>query len=446
MTMRSTGVSVITLLFAASLAAQQPHVATPVDQLLAQYWAAHPEVHDHHNHHMIAEMETPKPAVEAIAPTAGTAKRFTVTAHGSDNSGVASFGFTIDPPDFVVNQGDSVTIDFKIANGTHGFLLEQYFQGGTRTSTTINFIASTPGEFTYVCTNSLCGLGHPNMVGTFTVNAPASPPSIASFTPTTGTTSGGTVVAITGTNFASGATVKFGDAAAVSTTVNSSTSISAISPAHAAGDVTLTVTNPDGQSAAFGTFTFAVPGPAITSITPPTGSNAFTTITISGSGFVSGATVTIGGAPAESTTFVDSSTIKAVTPPGPVDLSSTSAKDVTVINPNGQSVTRNGGFTYSLLAPVVSEIFPGGATPNGGSTIAITGSGFSTGVSTTVTFGGVAGTNVHVISPVLLTVVAPAHAAGTVDLAVTVGSNTATAKSAFTYQTPAKKRRSLEPR
>ena len=58
MNMRSLAIGVFALILALPLAAQTVHRATPVDQLLAQYWAAHPEMmHEHHNHHSIADME-----------------------------------------------------------------------------------------------------------------------------------------------------------------------------------------------------------------------------------------------------------------------------------------------------------------------------------------------------------------------------------------------------
>ncbi len=68
------------------------------------------------------------------------------------------------------------------------------------------------------------------MSGEMTVTAPATPPTVTSFLPHSGSTAGGSVVAISGTNFQNGATVSFGDASAVKVTVNSATSISAISP------------------------------------------------------------------------------------------------------------------------------------------------------------------------------------------------------------------------
>jgi hypothetical protein len=59
---------------------------------------------------------------------------------------------------------------------------------------------------------------------------------------------GGTGVTITGTNFVTGATVTFGGTAATNVAVTNSTTITATTPAHAAGAVTVTVTNPDTQS------------------------------------------------------------------------------------------------------------------------------------------------------------------------------------------------------
>ena len=63
-----------------------------------------------------------------------------------------------------------------------------------------------------------------------------------------GTANGGTAVTITGTGFLAGATVKLGGTAATGVTVVSSTSITATTPAHAAGAVSVVVTNTDAQS------------------------------------------------------------------------------------------------------------------------------------------------------------------------------------------------------
>jgi hypothetical protein len=73
-------------------------------------------------------------------------------------------------------------------------------------------------------------------------------PTVSGVTPSSGTTAGGTQVSISGTGFASGATVTFGGTLATNLIVNNSTTITATTPAHAAGGVDVIVTNSDGQS------------------------------------------------------------------------------------------------------------------------------------------------------------------------------------------------------
>ena len=74
----------------------------------------------------------------------------------------------------------------------------------------------------------------------FTFVTPA--PAVTSVSPTSGTTHGGTVVTITGTDFTGATAVDFGSDAASAYTVNSSTSITATTPAESAGTVDTTVT------------------------------------------------------------------------------------------------------------------------------------------------------------------------------------------------------------
>jgi len=68
---------------------------------------------------------------------------------------------------------------------------------------------------------------------------------------------------LTGTNFAPGATVTLGGSAATAVTVVSATTITATTPAHAAGVVNVVVTNPGTQSATLvNGFTYLAPGPS----------------------------------------------------------------------------------------------------------------------------------------------------------------------------------------
>lgn len=73
-------------------------------------------------------------------------------------------------------------------------------------------------------------------------------PTIATISPTSGEETGGEIVTITGTGFAAGTTVKFGDVDASNVTIDSTTTIMATAPAHAVGPVTISVSNTSGTA------------------------------------------------------------------------------------------------------------------------------------------------------------------------------------------------------
>jgi hypothetical protein len=72
-------------------------------------------------------------------------------------------------------------------------------------------------------------------------------PRVISIAPNSGTTAGGTLVTITGTGFAAGASVNIGGAPAAAAVFASSTSIHATAAPHAPGRADVEVVNPDGQ-------------------------------------------------------------------------------------------------------------------------------------------------------------------------------------------------------
>ena len=85
---------------------------------------------------------------------------------------------------------------------------------------------------------------------------------------------------------------------------------------------------------------------------------------------------------------------------------------------------------YANLA--ITNVTPPTGTVSGGETVTIHGFGIFPGGGT-VTFGGVSATSVSATSPITLTAVVPAHAAGTVDVAYTQDGNTVTIVDGFTY-------------
>jgi len=167
------------------------------------------------------------------------------------------------------------------------------------------------------------------------VVAPA--PTLTSINPVAGPTAGGTVVTFTGTNFAAGCGAFFGTTPAASTTVSNSTTILATTPAHPAGTVDVSVSCPGGTPSLPNAFTFA-PAPSITNVQPSAAAPG-TEVTITGSNFQNGATVTFGGTPSNSVIFVDASTLRAIVPNVPAGPAA-----VTVTNPDSQSATFD-GFT-----------------------------------------------------------------------------------------------------
>lgn len=236
---------------AAAVFAAEPHRATPLHQLLERF-----------GHLQAQQREPAVPAVSALPAEGDAVRTFDLTAR--------SFEFVVTPSPFVVSQGDTVTLRVSVpasdsASSGHGFFLERYIEdfvpiprGQSRSFT---FTATTPGTFTYFCTNASCGSGHTSMVGTFTVLAAAPPPTITSISPASGPAAGGTTVTISGTNFATGATVRFGSTAATTVTVAGSTTITAVAPPQAPGKVVVSVTNPDGAQATFDGFTYVGTAP-----------------------------------------------------------------------------------------------------------------------------------------------------------------------------------------
>jgi Glycosyl hydrolases family 16/IPT/TIG domain len=112
---------------------------------------------------------------------------------------------------------------------------------------------STPGSYSATAPNS-SGSWVMQMVAfraSGTGGQGSSPaPTVSAISPNTGTVNGGTAVTVTGTGFLSGAAVTIGGAAATGVTVVSSTSITAKTPAHAAGAADVVVKNTDNQTGA----------------------------------------------------------------------------------------------------------------------------------------------------------------------------------------------------
>jgi hypothetical protein len=198
---------------------------------------------------------------------------------------------------------------------------------------------------------------------------PPAPPTITSFTPTSGGL--GLSVSISGTGFTGTNAVSFGGVAASAFTIQSDNLIIAIVNSGASGSVQ--VTGPGGTGTLAG-FRF-IEIPVINSFTPTSGP-AGATVTIRGSGFTGVSSVTFGGVAASTFTVESDSVIAAIVNTGASGV-------VEVTSPGGTATLA--GFQF-FAAPVINTFSP---TSGGlGITVLISGTGF-TGANS-VSFGGVA--------------------------------------------------------
>jgi hypothetical protein len=168
--------------------------------------------------------------------------------------------------------------------------------------------------------------------------------------------------------------------------------------------------------------------PVITAVTPSSGPTAGgTTVTLTGSGFMTGSIVKFGGNPA--TVISNSGTTMVVkTPPG-----TAGPKDVSVANPHASSVL-TGGFTY-VPAPTISSVVPTTGPTSGGTTVVITGTGFNP--AATVSLGDAGAGVTDRSGSTSITITTPAGSVGPRDVKVTnPDGQVATAAGAFTYVEP----------
>lgn len=187
-------------------------------------------------------------------------------------------------------------------------------------------------------------------------------PTLTTVSPSSGPTFGGTSVTLTGTGFTGATGVTFDGVPATGVVVVSDTTITMTTPAGAAGAAgaaDVVVVLPGADATKLDGYTYVAP-PVATGITPdsgPTGGGQ--TVTITGSGFVSGGTtVTFDGVPATGVTVVSSTQLTAVTPPG-----TRGPADVVVTTAGGSSAP----LDYTYVAGAGSGGSGGGGSGGGGS-------------------------------------------------------------------------------
>ena len=243
------------------------------------------------------------------------------------------------------------------------------------TKMTVSYTSNgTAGSRTFTVTNPDTG----SDTATLTVK---SAPTITSISPSGVGASSTNTLTVTGTGFVAGATISVSSGTVSNATVvNSTTATVTLTSGSSTGSKSLTLTNPDGGAASS---TFTVNGaPTISSITTLACSATTQTLTITGTGLVTGASVsdtagdTFGSVVANGANT--SATVSGVIRNGAVG----SARTLTFTNPDGGSVTKSLAVT-NCSTPSISTVTPGSGSINAPLTITLSGSGFLQGLTVT---------------------------------------------------------------
>jgi hypothetical protein len=255
-------------------------------------------------------------------------------------------------------------------------------------------------------------------------------PIVKSVSATSGSTAGGLRVTVRGTDFTHVSGVLFGGVLGRSLKVLSSTTLQVTSPAHTPVMVHLHVRTDHGTSDwRPAPFRYISP-PAVTSVSPSTGATTgATSVQIRGTDFVKVTKVLFGTVAAPVQAGSTATLLRVSAPP-----QAAGRVDVRVLTAYGTSrVVAADGFTYGA-APAVTGLTPGVGPAAGGTTVTLQGTDLSS--VTAVRFDGVAGTNLQVLSSQSVSVVAPSHAAGSVNVVAVspYGASASGPASVFRYQ------------
>jgi IPT/TIG domain len=168
----------------------------------------------------------------------------------------------------------------------------------------------------------------------------------------------------------------------------------------------------------------------VTLISPNTGSTLGSgPVTIRGTGFQSGATITLDGA-ATNVTVVNDTIVTATASPH-----AAGTVDVVVTNPGGETSRLAGGYTYVTVPQLsVTAVSPNVGSTGGGTLVKISGTGFQPGATVSVDGTTV---RVYVENSTTIRLSTSAHAAGTVDVVVTnPGAQEKGLAGGYTYAPP----------
>jgi peptidoglycan/xylan/chitin deacetylase (PgdA/CDA1 family) len=175
--------------------------------------------------------------------------------------------------------------------------------------------------------------------------------------------------------------------------------------------------------------------PAVRRISPTSGQpGGGTRVTILGNNFVGVRAVRFGSTAGTSIRVVSSTELTVTSPRH--DLGRVNVRVVTTFGTSPKVTADVFRFVRPLPPPVLDSLRPASGPTSGGTVVGIMGQGFGT--VTAVRFGSLLGTGLHVTSDETLYVIAPPHAAGTVDIRLVSpnGTSPLVAADRFTYVAP----------
>jgi uncharacterized protein (TIGR03437 family) len=343
-------------------------------------------------------------------------------------------------------QGTSVPVTLTGSNFIAGASVSPGNAGITVSGVTV--VSSTQITATFAISAS-ASLGAGNVTVTtsagtttgvsFTVTAP---PTLTSITPNSGTAGTSVSVTLTGTNFVTGGgtLVKVSSGAAVSSVnVISATQLTAtfaISGA-ASGSANVSVTTSGGTSGTV-PFSYSPPVPTLTSVSPNSGARGTgVTVTLAGTNFIAGATVSSGnaGVGVSGVNVVSSTQINAI-----FTISagaSLGAGNVTVTTSGG--TTGAVSFTVTGGAPTLTSISPTSGVAGTSIPVILTGTNFISGATVNVSIAGVSVSGVTVVSATQIDATFTSSACASLGGNVTVttsGGTTGPVSFAFTSAAP----------
>jgi hypothetical protein len=341
---------------------------------LANIFVVNPAPGGGNSNTIVLAINTPVPTLTTLAPSSAVAggPAFTLTVNGTnfENTAVVQWNGSNRTTSFVsatqltaaitaadiVSVGTASVVVFNPLITTGGI-------GGGHTQ------GGPGGAFSNTLTFAITATGNP--VATITTLAPSS--ALVG--------SGAFTLTVNGTNFISTSAVKFNGVARVTTFVSATQVTAAILATDIAtiGVDPVTVTNPTpgGGTSNAVNFTVNNPIPVLTSLSPNSvsaGSGAFT-LTVNGTGFVSGASLTFNGS-ARVTTFVSATQVTAA-------ILATDVSTLSFVNVNVTNPAPGGGTSNSLIfgvttpVPAITSLVPNTAVAGGaGFNMIVNGSNF----------------------------------------------------------------------